>query len=333
MRIGITMGDPSGIGPEIIAQAIDKFGKLADFVIIGDRWVFERSQNFLAKQLHCRRNPACNMIASREKIKNQNFTFIDLHNIGRKNFSFGKIKAEYGRASVEYLDKAMELIKRKEIACLVTCPISKEAIHLAGLKFTGHTEYFARKANVKNTVMMLLNDRLRFSLLTRHISLKRVSTEINQRSLSENISLTYQSLVKLFSIKSPRIAVCALNPHASDGGIIGREEEQIIAPAVKKLKSKIKYLVGPIAADTAISLAGKNKFDCLIAMYHDQALIPLKLSGCKSGVNITLGLPFVRTSPLHGTAFDIAGKGKADPASLISAIKLAKQCRLNQKKG
>jgi 4-hydroxythreonine-4-phosphate dehydrogenase len=307
------MGDPSGVGAEIIAKAVKALAGLAEFVIIGDKWVFDKCTS--AQVLEC-----------------SSIEFIDLGNVEHKNFTFGKIRAEYGRASMEYLDKAMELLKKKQIDCLVTAPISKEAINLAGFHYSGHTEYFTQKTNTKDSVMMLLNEQLKFALLTQHIPLKEVSLKLNQDKICRVVSLTYTALKKLFRIKNPRIVVCGLNPHGSDNGLIGNEENKIIKPAIERLKTKLKDIRGPMGADVAIARASKNEYDCIIAMYHDQALIPLKLLGGYTGVNITLGLPFVRTSPLHGTAFDIAGKNKVDSTSLIQAIKLALQCTLNQRK-
>jgi 4-hydroxythreonine-4-phosphate dehydrogenase len=313
IRIGITMGDPSGIGPEITAKAVAQLKGLAQFVIIGDGYVFDK-------------------VAKSQSQKVTSMKFIDLNNVNHKSFSFGKIRVEYGRASMEYLDKAMELLEKKQIDCLVTCPISKEAINLAGFHFSGHTEYFSKKTKIKNLVMLLLNKDIRFSLVTRHIPLKKVAKELNCETISKTISATYKSLQKNFSIPHPRIAVCGINPHGSDNGIIGDEENRIIRPVLARLKSKLKGISGPLPADTAIAKAKRKEYDCVIAMYHDQALIPLKLLGDDTGVNMTLGLPFVRTSPLHGTAFDIAGKNKANPASLIASIKLALGCTLNQRK-
>jgi 4-hydroxythreonine-4-phosphate dehydrogenase len=307
------MGDPSGIGPLIIARALPQVRPLARFVIIGERRVFNRL-------------PAAGC-------RFPDTEFIDLNNVSHKNFSFGKIKAEYGRASIEYLDKAMELIRKREIDCLVTGPISKEAVNLAGFRYSGHTEYFAKRLKAKNTVMMLLNRRLKFSLVTRHIPLKAVSGAINKEVLEKTIVITYRALKDLFSIRNPRIVVAGLNPHASDNGVIGKEENLLIKPVLKRLKNKIPGLIGPLSSDIAIAGMAKKKYDCVIAMYHDQALISLKLIDRRSGVNLTLGLPFIRTSPLHGTAFDIAAKDKlADPASLIAAIRLAVRCATNQRK-
>ncbi len=314
IRVGITMGDPSGIGPAIILKAIPKLKKLADFVIIGDRWVFNKVQS--------------------SKFKVQNCKFIDLNNVPHRNFSFGKVKAEYGKASIEYLDKAIDLIKAQSIDCLVTCPISKEAIGLAGFKFGGHTEYLARRTNTKDFVMMLLNKDLKISLVTRHIPLKDVPLKINKDMIFKAIFLTHRCLKEMFSLTNPRIVVCGLNPHASDNGVIGDQENKQIKPVIQKLRVKFKMQVhGPLPADVAIYKAKIKEYDSCIAMYHDQALIPLKLLGFDSGVNMTFGLPFVRTSPLHGTAFDIAENPKlANPNSLIEAIKLAVRCTVNQKR-
>jgi 4-hydroxythreonine-4-phosphate dehydrogenase len=314
VKVGITLGDPSGIGPAVISKAINKLTGYAEFVIIGDEWVFNKVQGARCRVQGCR--------------------FIDLNNVSRKKFEFGRVEAEYGKASIEYLGKALELIKTEAIDCLVTAPISKEAIKKGGFNYSGHTEYLAQHTNTKEPVMMLLNRNLRFSLVTRHIPLKSVSSEINENNLSKTILLTVQNLKKLFFIKHPRIVVCGLNPHASDNGLIGDEEDRLIRPAIEKLKEKLTCPIeGPVPSDVAIYRANSREFDCVIAMYHDQALIPLKLLGISNGVNLTLGLPFVRTSPLHGTAFDIANKPRlANPDSMIEAIKLAVKCTLNLRK-
>jgi 4-hydroxythreonine-4-phosphate dehydrogenase len=305
IRVGITFGDPSGIGPAIIAKALPRLRRLAQFTVIGDEYV------------------SSSVVRRPSSVK-----FIDLHNINPKTFKFGKVSAEYGRASIEYLDKALELLKNDQIDCLVTCPISKEAINAAGYRFSGHTEYFASRTDSKDIVMLLLNERLKISLATRHIPLERVTRELTAGALRKNILQTQRALEKLFLIRQPRIAVCGLNPHASDNGLLGKQENCLIKPLLRRLRRDFKMrLDGPYPADVAMQLSYNGKYDAVIAMYHDQALIPLKLSSRNSGVNMTLGLPFIRTSPLHGTAFDIARyPAKADPASLIAAIRLAVKC-------
>lgn len=311
VKVGITIGDPSGIGPAITLKAIRRLENFADFVVIGDTWVFG--------QLPV---PGCRLPAVK---------FIDLNNVSRKDFKFGQVRAGYGRASIEYLDKALELIKNKQIDCLVTCPISKESINKAGFFYGGHTEYFAKKTGVKDFVMLLLNNRLKISLVTRHLAIRNVPSSLTREELRRNIILTHKSLKDIFGIKEPRLAVCGLNPHASDNGLLGIEENKIIKPVLKTVRKKIGNIDGPLPADTAMFKSAAGQYDAIVAMYHDQALIALKLTGV--GVNMTLGLPFIRTSPLHGTAFDIAGSpGAADPDSLVEAIKLAVRCSINLKK-
>ncbi len=262
------------------------------------------------------------------------YEIIDLENVNRKNFRSGRIKAEYGKASMQYLDTALDMLQAGQIDCLVTCPISKEAIGLAGYPYTGHTEYFARRTGSRDCVMMLMNDELKISLVTRHLPLRRVCAKITPELIIRTILPTARYLQDFFAIPKPRIVVCGLNPHASDNGRIGNEENTIIRPALAGLRKAHKLSCeGPLSADVAIAAAARKEFDAVIAMYHDQALIPLKLKGNTGGVNITLGLPFVRTSPLHGTAFDVAGSfEKADPSSLIAAINIAVQCASNLKK-
>jgi 4-hydroxythreonine-4-phosphate dehydrogenase len=312
IRVGLTIGDPAGIGPAIVLKALKTLKGKVRLTVIGDSFVLACAAKAL--QIKSRFFPSGSV------------ELIDLKNVKRESFKFGQLNAQNGRASLEYLDLAWELLKKKQIDCLVTCPISKEAIGLAGSKFTGHTEYFSWKTGGKGLVMMLLNDRLKFSLLTRHIPLKDVCVMLTRKNLENNIQDTIKGLKSLFLIKKPRLVICGVNPHASDNGLIGREEQKVIVPVIKSLSRKFKdaSIVGPISADVAAFRAVKGSFDCVIAAYHDQALIALKLTGFDSGVNLTLGLPFVRTSPLHGTAFDIAQKpAQANPNSLVAAIKLA----------
>ncbi|MCX5699964.1 MAG: 4-hydroxythreonine-4-phosphate dehydrogenase PdxA [Candidatus Omnitrophica bacterium] len=308
IKVGISIGDPSGCGPIVTLKAITRLKGIADFVVIGDA--------YLLKGLP------------------RDSRLINLNNIERKGFEKGKIKAKYGRASIEYLDKAQELLINKEIDCLVTAPISKEAINKAGFSYSGHTEYFLKKSGVKEVAMLLLNKFLKFSLVTRHLALKDVPRALTRERLYNNILTTYKSLNSVFAIKNPRLVVCGLNPHASDNGLIGNEEQEVIKPVLQKIRNKFRITIdGPLSVDVAIYQALMKKHDCVIAIYHDQALISLKLTDFGSGVNMTLGLPFIRTSPLHGTAFDIVKNPRlVNPDSMIAAIKLAIKCALNQRK-
>ncbi len=336
IKIGITLGDPSGIGPEICAKAVSALRGKFKLVIIGDSGVWKRGcrlpvpsfQSPVASLQLPVASPQSPVVSRRLK----NVGFVDLKNVDLVKFRFGQVRSEYGRASIEYLNKALMLLKSGEIDCLVTCPISKEAINLAGFHYSGHTEYFAKKTRSINVVMMLINKDLKFSLVTRHIPLKDAVLQLNKEEIIKTVTVTENSLKELFGIKYPRLIICGINPHGSDNGLIGDEENRVIRPALDALRRKYKYIDGPLGADAAIRKAKDKKYDCVIAMYHDQALIPLKLLGDETGVNISLGLGFIRTSPLHGTAFDIAGKNLAASSSLITAIKLAAKCVLNQKK-
>lgn len=314
LKVAITLGDPSGIGPRTCAKALEKSGAIADFIVIGSRFVYD--------------------LANSQQPPAPRPRFIDMDNVRHKSFCFGRLKAEYGRASLEYLDQALDLLSTGEVDCLVTAPVSKEAVTLSGTKgFKGHTEYIAAKTRTLDFAMMLLNRYLKFCLLTRHLSLRNVPGKIRAEDLENVIRLSGSALKKLFGISRPRLVVLALNPHASDGGLFGNEESGVIIPSLRKIKDKSLLLSGPLAADAAVAMLNNGDYDCGIAMYHDQAMIPLKLTGASSGVNLTLGLPFVRTSPLHGTAFDIAANPRAaDPSSFVAAIKLAVKCASNLKK-
>ncbi len=300
------MGDPSGIGPEVVVKSLlnQRINKQARFIVVGDHFVLNKIKGF--------------------KHLEKDIELIDLENVGRKSFSFGKVKAEYGKAAIAYIDKALDLIKERGIKALVTAPVSKEAIALTNKDFSGQTGYLAKKTNAKHTAMLLVNDKLKVALVTQHIPLKDVAEKITTAKICEIIKLTSAFLKKFYHIKSPNIAISSINPHASDNGLIGDEEDAKIIPAIKRIKAQVNCH-GPYPADTLFNLALANKFDAVIAMYHDQALIPLKITGKMSGVNITAGLPFIRVSPLHGTAFDIAGKNKANPSSMISAINISQK--------
>lgn len=303
-KIIITMGDPSGIGPEVTVKALlsRQIKKNANFILVGDSFVLNKIKGFA-------------------RLKNK-IKVINLANVNKKNFSFGMTRVEYGKASLDYIDVALALIKERGIKALVTAPVSKEAIASEKKGFSGQTGYLAAKTASQRTVMFLANDKLKLALVTQHIPLKDVSYVITAEKIREVIRLTNDFLKKYYRIKNPRIAISGLNPHASDNGLIGNEEKKKIIPAIQRLKYRINCS-GPYPADSVFVKARENKFDAVVVMYHDQALIALKLTDKKSGVNITAGLPFIRVSPLHGTAFNIAGCDKADPSSMISAVNTA----------
>ncbi|MBF0104063.1 MAG: 4-hydroxythreonine-4-phosphate dehydrogenase PdxA [Deltaproteobacteria bacterium] len=306
----ITMGDPSGIGPEIICKSLLKGGlsRKNKYYIIGLKSVFEAV-------------PAYRGVAGQK-----NISFIEIG--GSRAVSKKKLTGLFcGRASVESLKQAVELIKSGRADALVTAPISKEHVKRAGFAFPGHTEFLCHEFNVKKYAMMLFHERLRVVLTTIHIPLKRVPAQISRRSVLEKLELTAEELKRAFKIKRPRLAVCGLNPHAGENGMMGDEEIRVIIPAIKLFRRKTAFsnvgVAGPLASDTVFCRALDGEFDAVLCHYHDQGLIALKTTGFHHAVNMTLGLPFVRTSPGHGTAFDIAGRGIADDRSMRAALAAA----------
>jgi 4-hydroxythreonine-4-phosphate dehydrogenase len=236
----------------------------------------------------------------------------------------GKPDPANAQAVIAAIARAVDLVMRGEASALTTGPIHKKAlIDGAGFAYPGHTEYLAHLAGVDRVVMMLAGPDLRVVPTTIHIALKDVPGALDAALLSDTIRITDAALRRDFGIESPRIAVAGLNPHAGEGGVMGREEIEIIAPVIEALNAEGLALTGPHSADTMFHAAARSRYDAAIAMYHDQALIPIKTLAFDEGVNVTLGLPFIRTSPDHGTAFDIAGTGRANPASLIAALEMA----------
>lgn len=314
-KIVITMGDPSGIGPEVAVKALAsrKISRLADFLLIGDRMVVEGACRISGVRL----GPGVGLI--------------DLGNVSGRDFSYGVSRPSYGRASIEYLDAAIDIIKSGGANALVTGPVNKASVISGGLAgFEGHTEYLAGHTGSKNVVMMFVGKKFKAVLVTRHIPFAEVPGKISKDSILSVIMTTHLYLKKFFGMRGPRIGVAGLNPHAGENGIFGKEEIRKIIPAIKAAGKRIKGVTGPISPDVIFHDAYRGRYDAVVALYHDQALIPFKLLYFRDGVNLSLGLPFVRTSPDHGTAFDIAGKGIADPVSMEEAIRLA--CRLAGKK-
>ena len=309
-RIIITAGDPSGVGAEIILKALasSRVRGLADFFVVGDPFVMDRASAYTGLKLKA--------------------LLINISNVPGKSFSYGKEAGIYGRASIEYIDKAIDIIREGGADGRVTGPVNKASIRRSGLRdFEGQTEYLAGKTGAKDFAMMFVGKRLKVALVTRHIALSRVASSLSVEVVYRTIALTHEYLKKYFKLRNPRIAVSGLNPHAGEKGAFGNEEADIIVPAIKRASRRLPGISGPVPPDVVFYEALKQKYDCVVAMYHDQALAPFKMLYFKSGVNVTLGLPFIRTSPDHGTAFNIAGKGIADPGSMIEAIRLA--CRLS----
>lgn len=297
------MGDPSGIGPEVIAKALKKpsLRNLGPFVILGDKEVYQR---YAAQRL-------------------SHVLFLDLKTMAPHDWQAGRPTLYSAKASLRYLQKAVELLKNKTISALVTAPVCKEGICQFYPSFQGHTEFFAQAFHTQNVGMMFVAGGLRILIATRHIPLAHVSRTIDAQRLYQDIELVDHELKRLFHLKRPNIAVCGLNPHAGEGGRMGTEEIIKIIPAIQKARRRRINVEGPFAADTLFTPPNVKKYAAVIAMYHDQGLIAMKTLAFAKAVNLTLGLPFIRTSPAHGTAFDIAGKNRADPSSMAEALQLA----------
>jgi 4-hydroxythreonine-4-phosphate dehydrogenase len=309
------MGDPAGIGGEIILKALPLLllSKKSVPVIIGDYSIINA---------HLRNHPIQiqkpNLKGFMEGQKGD-VEFIDIRLL--EDFRFGVIDPLYGQASYHYIIEALKLVFLGEASAIVTCPISKASIHKAGISFPGHTELFAHFGGVTEYIMLMANRSMRVSLVTIHIPLKDVPEKITVERVFRCITITHHSLIAYWGIRNPYIKVCGLNPHAGEQGIIGSEEDAIRG-AINKAKSIGIKAEGPFPADT---LFHSVDCDAYVAMYHDQGLIPVKTMDFRRTVNITLGLPFIRTSPGHGTGFDIAGKWVADPSGLIEAYRTAEE--------
>jgi 4-hydroxythreonine-4-phosphate dehydrogenase len=310
-KIGITLGDPSGISPEILIRSINRLPR-EKYIIYGGKKILEKTRKILDIKLDLE------LINDPEDAKKKGIYLINIYD---SDFQPGKPNVETGKAAVLYLKKAVKDILSKKLDALVTLPISKEFVMKSGFRYAGHTDYLAEASGTKNFLMALICRKLKVALVTTHIPLKDVPKKINAEILESKIRILDKELREKFGIKKPKIAVLGLNPHAGDGGNIGDEEIYIINPVLDRLRKEGIKLEGTLSADTAF--IRYKEFDAYLAMYHDQGLIPLKLLCFKRAVNITLGLPFIRTSPDHGTGFDIAGKGIADPSSFIEAVKLA----------
>ncbi len=240
-----------------------------------------------------------------------------------KSLAYFSVIKPNDKTGFEAIERAVSVLKKGRACGVVTAPVSKAAINRSGVRFEGHTEFFARAMRAKKIAMMFHSPLLKVALVTRHVPLKEVPKLLTRGKIEDTVALTYVALKKYFNLSRPRIGVCGLNPHGGENGLMGKEERKVIAPAIKKLKTKISGLQGPLPADVAFYMALNKRLDAVVAMYHDQGLGPFKMISFENGVNITLGLPFVRTSPDHGTAYDIAGKNKANPESMKQAIRLA----------
>jgi 4-hydroxythreonine-4-phosphate dehydrogenase len=305
--IGITMGDAAGIGPEIVLRSLAG-SRSAGFntLIIGDG----EHLRSVASQFDVG-----------EVLDRENVAFDDLANL-TEGFDLGTDNAVSGRASAEYIERSVALWREGQIDAIATAPISKKAIALGGYDFPGHTEFLAHLTDTKRFAMSFFAGSLRVVLLSTHLPLKKAIELVKAEKLVDLITFADEQLTRLLRLK-PRIAVAGLNPHASEGGLFGSEEASEIIPAVDICRGLGITVTGPYSPDTVFLRCSNGEFDAVIALYHDQATIPVKSMSFNSGVNVTLGLPLIRTSVDHGTAFEIAGKGVAECSSMTAAIELA----------
>jgi len=328
-RIGITMGDPAGIGPEIVIKALSQIAARDDAtpfdpIVYGSSAILADAARALGI--------AVDIAKGHGNAPWPRLAVVDVAEL-KQPIPVGAVSVDAGRFSFAAVARAVEDAMAGTIAAIVTAPISKEALNLAGYAYAGHTDMLADLTGSPDSCMMLAHGSLRVSHVSTHVALAKVPALVTPKRLSRVLDLTLDALGR-FGIAAPRIAVAALNPHAGEGGLFGREDIEVVAPTVQGYRDRGFDVSGPISGDTVFVRALGNEFDAVIAMYHDQGHIPIKLLGFRvdpverkwvglSGVNITLGLPFVRTSVDHGTAFDIAGKGVASAQSMVEAIDFA----------
>ncbi|MCB2227262.1 MAG: 4-hydroxythreonine-4-phosphate dehydrogenase PdxA [Desulfarculaceae bacterium] len=303
-RIAVTLGDPAGVGPEIVARLCHDISirEQAELVVVGQEELLAAGARACGLSL-----PVVEIVETGEPVE----------------ITPGQPSAASGRLAGAFVERALELVQSGQADAMATAPISKEALQAAGYPDTGHTTLLARKTGTERPVMMLAGDKLKVVLVTIHKALREVPGLITRKAILHTALITDQAFREQLGVPLPRLAVCGLNPHAGEGGIFGDEEKAIIGPAVEELKAAGVDAVGPLPPDTVFWRAAQGEFDVVVCMYHDQGLIPLKLLHFDDGVNVSLGLPIIRTSVDHGTAYDLAGTGKANPASMIAAVKMA----------
>lgn len=315
------MGDPAGIGPEVIAKAVTNraLTRICCPLVIGSFPVMERTIKALKLKLKAVRVDGHEAALMREGT----VPVLDPLETPLGKFSPGVAAKETGAASVAFIKKGVELAQLGCIDGIVTAPINKEAINMAGCQYPGHTELLADLTQAKESGMMIVGGPLRIMFVTTHVAIKDLSSLLTRAKIVKGIRLAHLALTQLYGIKKPRIGIAALNPHAGEHGLFGNEEARVILPAARAARAEGILASEPLPADTLFGKAVKGQYDGIVAMYHDQGLIPLKLVAFGTCVNLTVGLPIIRTSVDHGTAFDIVGKGIADPGSLLEAVKLA----------
>jgi 4-hydroxythreonine-4-phosphate dehydrogenase len=327
--LAITMGDPGGVGPEIIAKAL-AHAEVFDHarpLVIGERRALEAAIRITGRPLEVRSVDQPAEAGEHPGIVD----LIDLANIDIERLGRARVSAEVGRAAYDYLERATQLALRDEVGAIVTAPLNKEALSEAGWVGVGHTELLARFAGVpdKSVAMMLASKSLRVVHVSTHVSLRRAIEMVTPERIVTAARLAGETARDIVG-REPHLAIAGLNPHAGEHGLFGSEEQEFIEPAIEQLRAEGWHVSGPMSPDTVFLRAAAGDFDAVIAMYHDQGHIPSKFAGFDDTVNVTLGLPIVRTSVDHGTAYDIAGTGKANEANLLAAIDLAAQMARNR---
>ncbi len=315
--IGISLGDYNGIGPEVILKALqyNRLQKLCTPVIYGSMRVLNRYRNLLnLKDWNLNGSPTIGQIS--HKMTNVITCWPDQN----QEIQPGQVTPEAGQAALACLQRAVDDLKDGKLDALVTAPINKYNIQSEEFKFPGHTEYLAQEFGVQDNLMFMVSETLRIGVVTGHVPLGRVRQNVTRERIAQKLTLMMQSLKQDFGIDKPKIAVLGLNPHAGEEGLLGNEEQDIIKPLLTEWRNKGQLVFGPYPADGFFGTRGYTKFDAVLAMYHDQGLIPFKAIAFEEGVNFTAGMPVVRTSPDHGTAYDIAGKNLADETSMLRAI-------------
>ena len=325
--LGITMGCPVGIGPEIILRFFAQTGQKSALwpVVIGDAGVLRRCAEALGIEIR--------VVAWHpgESLQSQALNVLSLSDLG-DGLIWGNPTIETGRAMGCYIEEGVRLVRQGQLAGLVTCPISKGALKAGGYRFPGHTEMLAELCQARDFAMMMAGPILKITLVSIHQPLAEVPAAITQEAVLRMITITGQALRDDFAVPQPRLAVAGMNPHGGEDGMFGDEEQRVIGPAVAAGRRAGWLVEGPFPPDTVFNKAVAGQFDAVVCMYHDQCLIPFKLLHFSDGVNVTLGLPMVRTSVDHGTAYDIAGKGLAEPTSLAAAVSMAEAIVANRQK-
>ncbi|WP_420315681.1 4-hydroxythreonine-4-phosphate dehydrogenase PdxA [Ekhidna sp.] len=317
--IGISIGDINGIGPEVIIKSLEDNRILKQFtpVIYGSGKVISFYRKGLNKE-----NFNYQQISSIDKLIHKKVNVLNVWN-ETIEITPGQANETGGKYAVLSLQRAVADLKDGKIDALTTAPLSKELVQSDDFKFPGHTEYLTQEAGESESLMFLVHDDLRVGVVTGHVALNKVSEKITKDKVISKLQKMIKSLQKDFGIKKPRVAVMGLNPHAGENGLLGDEEEKIISPAIEEVKKGHNIVAGPFPADGFFGMRSYKHYDGVLAMYHDQGLIPFKTLAFEEGINYTAGLPFVRTSPDHGTAFSIAGKNEADETSFRNALYLA----------